>query len=80
MTRVKKEISEETSIEDYLLLLFEMYPKLVGEPIQIVLDAMNTEFKTIFGYRMLSLIYEPIIEFEVILTDTEDEDEFFEGY
>ncbi len=68
----------KTTIEDYLVLLFEKKPELVGVPRQEVLDALNQEFSTKFSYRHLSLVYEPIVDFEII--EEEIEEDFYDGY
>ena len=72
-------MKKRINIEDYLVLLFLKKPELEGLSVQTVLDEMNKEFNTSFSYRHLSLVYEPIIEFEVIEDNLEDED-YFEGY
>lgn len=70
----------KTTPEDYLSLLFLRKPELIGEPIEKVREELNKEFDTNFSHKFLSLIYEPLVDYNYEEETIEEEEDFYNGY
>lgn len=69
-------IKDKTSIEDYLGLLFAENPTLEGSSVDTIVFELNKKFNLKTTYKQVSLIYEPILEFEPFLFYEEEEEDF----
>lgn len=66
------------TIEDYLALLFAEKPELEGFSIETITFELNKKFNSRYTYREVSLVYEPIIEFDVNIID--EEEDYWDGF
>ena len=69
-------MNTEITIEDYLALLFAEKPELEGLSVDTICFELNKQFNTKFTHKQISVIYEPIMEFEPCFYYEEEEEDF----
>ena len=76
--KLKTMSKQKITIEDYLALLFAERPDLDGSSIETVCFELNKKFNSKYTYKEVSLVYEPIVEFDVNIID--EEEDYWDGY